>query len=130
MEESNALLEKMSTESGRGPTPTVRQVHFIFVQFACFVVAVFFFKSLNLSVVVLFLSCFAVFLQLWPFRRSVLQNRGGMGRRTHSPSSLIPLAVVLLSDVHFSISKKKKSVRTHWSIVSIIVRHYFGIKLT
>lgn len=62
LEESNTLLEKMSTETGRAPAPTVRTFHFLLVQFTCFGFLLLFLLSLTflLPVFFFYFFCFAI----------------------------------------------------------------------
>lgn len=120
LEESNTLLEKMSTETGRAPTPTVRTFHFLLVQFACFGFLLLFLLSLTFFFASIFLLffCFAIcfsfpflfcFTMAFSSRTRATKPRGN-GKKDTFSFFLIPFAVVLLSDGHFWILKNSRSL--------------------
>lgn len=120
LEESNTLLEKMSTETGRAPTPTVRTFHFLLVQFACFGFLLLFLLSLTFFFASIFLLffCFAicfsfpffVLLRYGLFVENKKTKPRGNGKKDTFSFFLIPFAVVLLSDGHFWILKNSRSL--------------------
>lgn len=129
LEESNTLLEKMSTETGRAPTPTVRTFQFLFVQFACFGFLLSFPLSLTFLLPVFFVYsfCFAInFFSLFALLRYGLfventcyktEGEWKVGHFLLLSHSFRGHASIRQS---FFDLKKKQLVRTRWSNVNIL----------